>query len=683
MKKKIIKKFVFLFWGFMAVFYTHAGTYHVNGTWAQNFGKVSYPAVFTGDLDMQYDYLGATCYFSFVAPSSGRVKIEFESWKNWGATYNFGIKLLDHYQKIVAIDSGASASVELKAGKRYLFTPITTNMSWADNLASYSFVLTMRREGMKILHVESNTAYGSVRGAGEYVAGQKATLKAVAKKGYVFAGWYEDAGFNKPCDSSVTDYRNPSYAYTMGGEDKVLYARFEPVVNDSILNLKVNGYNVPKTFKVSDYAQLALKVESRSLPKITVKGLPAGLKFTAKPIFKKGSKTEIETPANSIYGTPTKPGLYTVTVKLTNTTIKKAIEKKFTIEVPNFTAANRYFANGFANEVGQKYSLTVGISNIDEFLPDLRLNADVKLAVSGLPAGLKYDSKTGKITGIATKAGIYTVTLTVTEGKQKYVSTITIKVEALPDWVVGTFNGYIDGSESYAGDWVDWVTITINSSGKVSYKDITEDGSVYVVNPKGITFKQDAIGNYIIEISHGGSDWYDQKELRISYVVIDGVTVGVIEGESNGADIEDGGAWIEPSIGEFYACQNVWKNAQGTKLAPTFIKNTITSVSMNGMRDDEGDSYYGGYLTLKYGANGAVTTAYSETEGGKATATGSAQLVPYEVDGNVTKAWLYTALKPKGRDSFGVLLFLSIDTSSGNVYGDDVVVEDYLLEVDE
>ena len=76
---------------------------------------------------------------------------------------------------------------------------------------------------------------------------------------------------------------------------------------------------------------------------------------------------------------------------------------------------------------------------------------------------------------------------------------------------------------------------------------------------------------------------------------------------------------------------------------------------MNRMRDDEGDSYYGGYLTLKYGAKGAVTTAYSETVGGKATATGSAQLV---------------------------LLFLSIDSSNGNVYGDDVTVEDYLLEVE-
>jgi hypothetical protein len=38
------------------------------------------------------------------------------------------------------------------------------------------------------------------------------------------------------------------------------------------------------------------------------------------------------------------------------------------------------------------------------------------------------------------------------------------------------------------------------------------------------------------------------------------------------------------------------------------------------------------------------------------------------------------ALKPIGRDPFGVHLFLSINTSNGNVYGDDVVVDDYLLE---
>jgi hypothetical protein len=104
---------------------------------------------------------------------------------------------------------------------------------------------------------------------------------------------------------------------------------------------------------------------------------------------------------------------------------------------------------------------------------------------------------------------------------------------------------------------------------------------------------------------------------------------------------------------------------------------------MDELQDDEWDPYYGGWLTLRFGRNGAVATAYSEWKGGNATATGSAQLVPYEVDGNITKAWLYTALKPKGRDSFGVLLFLTIDTSNGIVYGSDVSVDGYLLEVDD
>ena len=38
---------------------------------------------------------------------------------------------------------------------------------------------------------------------------------------------------------------------------------------------------------------------------VAVSGLPSGLKFTAKDIMKKGSKTEVEIPANTIYGAPT------------------------------------------------------------------------------------------------------------------------------------------------------------------------------------------------------------------------------------------------------------------------------------------------------------------------------------------------------------------------------------------
>ena len=64
---------------------------------------------------------------------------------------------------------------------------------------------------------------------------------------------------------------------------------------------------------------------------VKVAGLPAGLKFTAKDIFRKGSKTEVEIPANTIYGAPTaaskvdkNKGVVPSEVKITVTTAGKS-----------------------------------------------------------------------------------------------------------------------------------------------------------------------------------------------------------------------------------------------------------------------------------------------------------------------------------------------------------------------
>ena len=141
---------------------------------------------------------------------------------------------------------------------------------------------------------------GKVSGGKMAKAGTKLTLKATPNKGYVFAGWYLDAGCAVPCDSSLTDYRNPSYSYTVGEEDKTFYARFVPVSEDTNLNLTVDGVAISpdddplKSFVTEGDTCWQIAVDSLSIPKVSVKGLPAGMKFTDKPVYRAGGNRPLK-----------------------------------------------------------------------------------------------------------------------------------------------------------------------------------------------------------------------------------------------------------------------------------------------------------------------------------------------------------------------------------------------------
>jgi PKD repeat protein len=409
----------------------------------------------------------------------------------------------------------------------------------------------------------------------------------------------------------------------MGASDKMFYARFVPTASDMELALRVAGKAVPTTFTVSESTQLALDVESLSLPKISVKGLPSGMKFTAKAIYKKGSKTEIETPTNTIYGAPTKPGMYKVSVSISNTSVKKAIVKEFTIEVPNLTAANGYFVDEPANNVGQTYVLSVGISNIDDFLPSLKLDSPTaKLAVSGLPTGLKYDAKTGKITGVATKAGIYTVTLTVTDGKEKYVSTITIEVEALPDWVVGTFNGFAVAKGVRA--WWEcpmMLNATIGSTGKITIKNTGPGGGASARS--GQLTAIESPDKYVFEF-----DWKTGREGYSGYNdftctgfiervdVGNGVSAGRLSYSEFGVCDED----YDPTEAAGEAMQDVYGRKELSVQLPDFGKTNSRKESVDTYLCDvsgrEGP-YVAGDIILKFGKKGAVTAVWTNARSSK------------------------------------------------------------------
>ena len=363
--------------------------------------------------------------------------------------------------------NGSKTEVEVPANTIYgtptksgVYTVGATATTAGKKTATCSQTVIVRKEGEKVVVAECDATGGKVTGGGVYAEGKNAALKATANKGYVFAGWYYSTtggspvdGVNaqaarstnemwpsdlKPCDSTLVDYRNPNYSYVMGVEDKTFYARFEPSAADTNLNLMVGGVAITpedtplKSFTVGSATNLPLVIDSLSLPKAAVKGLPAGMKFTDKPVYKKGSKTEIEVPANTIYGIPTKPGVYKVSISLTNTSIKEAIVNDFEIVVPNLTDALVPVEDGYGPYVpGVAYTNTIVVA------------ADC--AVSGLPAGMKWtakdilDNKTKQVVvpansayGAPTKPGKYTVYFTKTIDKVKHTATATFIVGEFP-----------------------------------------------------------------------------------------------------------------------------------------------------------------------------------------------------------------------------------------------------------
>lgn len=323
-------------------------------------------------------------------------------------------------------------------------------------ITSVTYAMTFEVKGVPVslnLVGEAATAGGTVTGGGESIVGQKRTLVAKSEKGYVFAGWYADASFAEPISCFTVDHRTASVPFVVPAEGLTAYARFVSTTDDAELEIQTEeSYTAEKDGSF----QMTVPVSSQSLPKLSVKGLPTGLKFNAKN--------------NSISGTATKPGTCTVTVSATNLSVKKAISKTFQLTIPNFESS--YLPN--LNPAVDAYPMSAGVA-FDAAALGLDLTTTegyVLSAVKGLPAGLKFNAKTGEISGVATKAGTYTVTITAKNGKLTTTATVTFTVSALPAWAVGTFNGAVFGATNEVQGLATW---TVAANGKISGK-VQKDG---------------------------------------------------------------------------------------------------------------------------------------------------------------------------------------------------------------
>lgn len=174
---------------------------------------------------------------------------------------------------------------------------------------------------------------GSVRGGGTYAAGARVQLKATAKSGSVFAGWFTDKACTKKLDPKGYDNRKPTVTITMPSKAKTVYARFISVKSDGA-SLRFSDATkklakTAKSFTASKALSLSLGFTSKSYPKVTAKGLPSGLSIDAR--------------TGKITGKVKKPGAYTVKVTVTSAAGNRITQNvKIAIKAPSWAHGSFY-----------------------------------------------------------------------------------------------------------------------------------------------------------------------------------------------------------------------------------------------------------------------------------------------------------------------------------------------------
>jgi len=422
-----------------------------------------------------------------------------------------------------------------------------------------SVTVTFNGNGGSVTETQRTVASGEAVGE----------LPKPKRTGYIFSGWWTAAEGGVKVDSLYVV--NSSVTF---------YAHW---ISDAYIAIETEASYIAES-NGSFELVLGGLVFSGSTPKISLKGLPTGLKYDAK--------------TGIISGKATKPGVYKVTVSATNATVKKPVTAEFEIVVPNLKSDVLPNLEHDKNAYGV---VMCGVS-FDPGLVNCKPEDGWTMKVAGLPAGLKYDAKTGKITGVPTKAGTYTVTFTATKGKDKETATITLTTEALPDWAAGTFTGYVkeNGGSTVFGP----ATMTVAASGKISGK-FTMEGTNWTFSAASYA-AVDGEGFLVDAVAKAGKATMP-VEMRL---------YGSTSPETDGKPLVNASA--EGGFGGYddayiYLWRNMWKDKATSAEAKAVLAGWEGVYTLS-MED-------GGYMSLTVGKNGNVKVAGKLADGTALSAT--------------------------------------------------------------
>jgi uncharacterized repeat protein (TIGR02543 family) len=267
-------------------------------------------------------------------------------------------------------------------------------------------------------------------------------------------------------------------------------------------------------------------------------------------------------------------------------------------------------------------------------LPDA-FGSTGRVTVAGLPDGLKYDSSTRTITGVATRSGIYSnVVITAASGLKE---TVTIIVSALPDWARGAFSGYV------ASDTGGTVSMNVTALGKITGKLALGGMNFSFSSTSYVQADDDNVFLIDTEAKSGATTLALTLQVRPSSAaeVVTGTVAKALGVASGHLGSADGG----PSLVLY---RNVWSDADGAAFLSDYVGYYTAVLPC-------GDSSCGsGYVTMTLDKKGKVKTSGKLADGTSISLSGPLIL---DEAGDVFAVFYASPVLYKGGSLFGLAGF--------------------------